>query len=47
LTFLSFLYMWRVSRILLVHFHGLWALGSLMGTTIDVDLPTLYSQNVV
>jgi hypothetical protein len=25
------------------HFHGLWALGSLMGTTIDVDLPTLYS----
>jgi hypothetical protein len=29
------------------HFHGLWALGSLMGTTVDVDLPTLYSQNVV
>jgi hypothetical protein len=25
------------------HFHGLWALGSLMGTTVDVDLPTLYS----
>jgi hypothetical protein len=29
------------------HFHGLWALGSLMGTTVDVDLPTLYSQNMV
>jgi hypothetical protein len=29
------------------HFHGLWALGYLMGTTVDVDLPTLYSQNVV
>jgi hypothetical protein len=29
------------------HFHGLWAIGSLLGTTVDVDLPTLYSQNVV
>jgi hypothetical protein len=29
------------------HFHGIWAIGSLMGTTVDVDLPTLYSQNVV
>jgi hypothetical protein len=29
------------------HFHGLWALRSLMGTTVDVDVPTLYSQNVV
>jgi hypothetical protein len=29
------------------HFHGLWALGSLMGTTVYVDLPTLYNQNVV
>jgi hypothetical protein len=27
----------------LKHFHGLWALSSLMGTTVDVDLPTLYS----
>jgi hypothetical protein len=29
------------------HFHGLWAIGSLLGTTVDVDLSTLYSQNVV
>jgi hypothetical protein len=29
------------------HFHGLWAIGSLLGTTVDVDLPTLYNQNVV
>jgi hypothetical protein len=29
------------------HFHGLWAIGSLLGTTVDVDLPTLYIQNVV
>jgi hypothetical protein len=29
------------------HFHGLWAIGSLLGTTIDVDLPTMYSQNVI
>jgi hypothetical protein len=25
----------------LQHFHGIWAIGSLMGTTVDVDLPTL------
>jgi hypothetical protein len=29
------------------HFHGLWAIGSLLGITVDVDLPSLYSQNVV
>jgi hypothetical protein len=29
------------------HFHGLWALGSLIGTTLDVDLVSLRSQGVV
>jgi hypothetical protein len=29
------------------HFHGLWALGSLIGTTLDVDLVSLQSQGVV
>jgi hypothetical protein len=29
------------------HFHGLWAMGSLLGTAVDVDLPTLYNQNGV
>ena len=29
------------------HFLGLWAVGSLIGTTLDVDLVTLRSQNVV
>jgi hypothetical protein len=29
------------------HFHGLWAIGSLLGTTVDVDLPTMYNQNIV
>jgi hypothetical protein len=29
------------------HFHGLWALGSLIGTTLDVDLVSLRSQAVV
>jgi hypothetical protein len=29
------------------HFHGLWAVGSLIGTTLDVDLVTLRSRGVV
>jgi hypothetical protein len=29
------------------HFHGLWVIGSRLGMTVDVDLPTLYNQNVV
>ena len=29
------------------HFLGLWAVGSLIGTTLDVDLVTLRSQNIV
>jgi hypothetical protein len=29
------------------HFHGLWALGYLIGTTLDVDLVSLRSQGVV
>jgi hypothetical protein len=29
------------------HFHGLWAIGSLIGTTLDVDLVSLRSQGVV
>ena len=29
------------------HFLGLWVVGSLIGTTLDVDLVTLRSQNVV
>jgi hypothetical protein len=29
------------------HFHGLWAVGSLIGTTQDVDLVTLQSRDIV
>lgn len=29
------------------HFHGLWAVGSLIGSTQDVDLVTLRSQGIV
>jgi hypothetical protein len=29
------------------HFHGLLALGSLIGTTLDVDLVSLRSQGIV
>jgi hypothetical protein len=29
------------------HFHGLWAVGSLIGTTQDVDLVTLRSKGIV
>jgi hypothetical protein len=29
------------------HFHGLWAVGSLIGTTLDVDLVTLRRRGVV
>jgi hypothetical protein len=29
------------------HFHGLWTIGSLLDITVDVDLPSLYSQNIV
>jgi hypothetical protein len=29
------------------HFHGLWAVGSLIGTTLDVDLVTLRSRGIV
>jgi hypothetical protein len=29
------------------HFHGLWAVGSLIGTTQDVDLVTLWSKGIV
>jgi hypothetical protein len=29
------------------HFHGLWAVGSLIGTTLDVDLVTLRGRGVV
>jgi hypothetical protein len=29
------------------HFHGSWDIGSLLGTTVDVDLPTMYNLNVV
>jgi hypothetical protein len=31
----------------IIHFHGLWALGSLIGTTLDVDLVSLWGQGVV
>jgi hypothetical protein len=29
------------------HFHGLWVVGSLIGTTQDVDLVTLRSKGIV
>jgi hypothetical protein len=29
------------------HFHGLWAVGSLIGSTLDVDLVSLRSQGIV
>jgi hypothetical protein len=29
------------------HFHGLWAVGSLIGSTLDVDLVSLRSQGTV
>jgi hypothetical protein len=29
------------------HFHGLWAVGSLIGSTLDMDLVSLRSQGIV
>jgi hypothetical protein len=29
------------------HFHGLWAIGSLIGSTMDIDLVSRRSQGVV
>ena len=29
------------------HFLGIWAVGSLIGTTLDVDLVTLWSRGIV
>jgi hypothetical protein len=29
------------------HFHGLWAVGYLIGSTMDVDLVSLRSQGIV